>query len=419
MNARIVVLFLMVSALMYAQKSEISNALKQIESKNYKGALITLQSVKKGYDFSALTTDEKKDYYYSLGTANLENGNVLEAAKAYVEVNKLESMPTYWVKDKSTKEKKYFTNKEEAETFANEVSGNVKELPPVSTYSAQINLALNNQLQAAVEKGNNFYNNKDYESASTQYEEGYYIMEALNLDGEQYLYNGAISAYQGDDFQKAKRLFDAILSQSKAGNAKFDPFLEDTYRLNAYISMKAEDWETAKKWAEEGLEKFPNNDELNTVLVTVLNNSGDDEALIEQLKEKVKKDPNDAVSFYNLGVLYSRDDAMFDQSLENFKKATDIDTAYGDAYQNIARLLVQKDKEFVDTINALGTTQNDADKEEQIEAERNAFHRSLVPYMEKAHNLSPDDKSYIQILKFSYGLLNDDTNYKKYDALLR
>ncbi len=402
-----------------AQNSEIAQAQKQMEEKNYKAAIQTLQSFENQYDMLNLNPIQKKDYYYILGKSNLELGNNLEGSKAYVEVNKLESMPTFWVKDKSNKEKRYFLDRAEAESFAQKVDGSVKEIPAEETYGKLIGISLNAQLQTVFNQASKKYENKNYKEAADKFTEIYYMMQALNLKGEQYLYNGAISAYQAEAFDQAEDLFNLIIAEEYEGEDPNDNYLENAYRLTAFIATRQENWEKAKSIAQQGLQKFPKNEELNSVMISVLNKTGDDEALIQQLQESIKKDPKNAMNYYNLGVLYSRKDDGFDQSLQYFKKAVDLDASYEDAYLNLARLMVKKDQEFNDAIDNLGTSEEDLQKEDQIIADRKTFYQEMIPYMEKAHTNNPDEKSFMQLLKFAYSGIGDTTNEEKYELLLR
>jgi tetratricopeptide (TPR) repeat protein len=54
---------------------------------------------------------------------------------------------------------------------------------------------------------------------------------------------------------------------------------------------------------------------------------------LNNLKEQVAKDPNDKVSWYNLGVLSSKDPSKLAEAEGYFKKSLEIDPAYKEALQ--------------------------------------------------------------------------------------
>ncbi len=411
--------FIFASVWILAQNSEIANAQKQLDEQNFTGAITTLLSVEKDYPVNTIDPNQLRELYYIKGKSYMAQNKQLEAAKAFLEVKKIEESPSFMVKNKETKEKLYFMNEEEAKSYADQNDSKARPVPVVKKYSDEIFISLNSQLESSSGAANKAYTDKNFGTASKKFLETYYIAEALGLEGKMYLYYAGIAAYQGEDFPTAEDLFDQIIELQYEGDNPEDNTLESAYRLKAYIKSNNSNWEELIVLAKEGLEKFPENEDLNALLATAYNKSGNDEAFIEQLKVNVQNDPDNALNYYNLGVLHYKDGRNKEEALTYFQKAIEKDPTYEYAYNNVARIIIDKDKEFNNSINELGTTSSDADKEEQIEKERKAFYQESIPTMEQAHSQFPDEKLYVQILKIMYGVIDDDANYKKYEALLR
>ncbi len=411
--------FILASVWILAQNSEIANAQKQLNENDFAGAIATLSMVEKDHPVNTIDPNQLRELYYIKGKSYMGNNNPLEAAKAFLEVKKIEESPSYMVKNKDTKEKMYFLNEAEANSYADQNDSKARSVLVEKKYSDEIFLLLNSQLESSTSAANKAYTDKNFGTASKKFLETFYIAETLGLEGKMYLYYAGIAAYQGEDFPTADGLFDQVIELQYEGDNPEDNTLESAYRLKAFIKSNNSDWEELIVLAKKGLEKFPENEDLNALLATAYNKSGNDEAFIEQLKTNVQNDPDNALNYYNLGVLHYKDGRNKEEALGYFQKAIEKDPTYEDAYNNIARIIIDKDKDFNNAINELGTSSSDADKEEQIEMERNAFYKASIPAMEQAHSQFPDEKLYVQILKIMYGVIDDDANYKKYEALLR
>ncbi len=402
-----------------AQKSEIDNAQKMLDDKQYTQVIKAVQNIENQYDLSTVDPEDVRELFYIKGKSYEEQKDFMNAALAYIEVDQLEGKPLYYVKNKETKQKKYFKNEAQAKTYADEVGGSVKDLQLEPKYGQLISLRLNTQLQSTVNEANRKYQNKEFKDASALFLETYYIAQVLNLESDLYLYYAAISAYQGEDFDTASDLFGEVIEKGYEGNDPENNALENSYTLTAYILTEKENWEEAKNLAEEGLKKFPNNQDLNATLSKIYNKTGDNEAFIKQLEDNIKKDPSDPLNYYNLGILYSRYDSGKETSLDYFILATEKDPAYKDAYQNIAKLIIEKDKGYRASIDQLGSSAADAAKEDEIIANKKNMYSKFVPIFEKAHEQFPDELLYMQLLKQMYVGLGDNSNSKKYEALLR
>ncbi|NHW59638.1 hypothetical protein HA378_31220, partial [Escherichia coli] len=63
--------------------------------------------------------------------------------------------------------------------------------------------------------------------------------------------------------------------------------------------------------------------------------SGKTNEFVNNLKKQLEANPNDKVSWYNLGVLLSKDEAKLNEAEGAFKRALEIDPDYIPAIQGI------------------------------------------------------------------------------------
>ena len=126
------------------------------------------------------------------------------------------------------------------------------------------------------------------------------------------------------------------------------------------------------------------------------------------VSEVLVKDPNNADLYYNLGVISSQSgDKQAKIDAEGYYlKAIQIDPQYKNAYMNLAVLKLDGEKEIIDAMNKLGTSDADNKKYEALKAKRTAMYKAAIPYLEKAYDLFAGDKDIKQTLLNMYYALD-------------
>jgi tetratricopeptide (TPR) repeat protein len=126
------------------------------------------------------------------------------------------------------------------------------------------------------------------------------------------------------------------------------------------------------------------------------------------VSEALAKNPNNADLYYNLGVITSQSaDKQAKVDAEGYYlKAIQIDPQYKNAYMNLSVLKLDGEKEIVEAMNKLGTSDADNKKYEALKAKRVAMYRSAIPYLEKAYELFAGDKDIKDTLLNMYYALD-------------
>lgn len=122
------------------------------------------------------------------------------------------------------------------------------------------------------------------------------------------------------------------------------------------------------------------------------------------VSQVLEKNPNNADLLYNMGVMSMQSEQLTDAETY-FQKAIAIDQKYINAYLNLAAIKFMSDKKLVTEMNSLTTSEKDNKKYAALKAQREALFKSTLPYLEKAHELAPDNPEVIDNLLSVYGFL--------------
>ncbi|MEN4760285.1 hypothetical protein ABEG63_08145 [Chryseobacterium sp. C39-AII1] len=298
---------------------------------------------------------------------------------------------------------------------------------------------VNAKLQSANKAAMDAYNAKNYAASAPKFVEVYDLLKANGQDDKTYMYYAGLSYALANNSDAAIKIYQDLINsgytgvqttytaKDKAGNvATYDKQTWDLLKKNSskdYTDFKTEQtpsvepdlYETlstlllnAKKndeavaLIEKGLAKFPNNAKLKEAQGTALYASGNTEKFMQNLKEQLAKNPNDATNWYNLGVLQAKDPASVDAAIESFKKATELKSDFANAYQNLVYTTIGDDSKAVEEINALRKTKPD-DATKLIDARKARFEKSL-PFAESWYKAMPTSLEAVSTLKDIYSI---------------
>lgn len=436
-------LFLLMSLISFSQEKEIKEAFNAFEGGNKSKAQTLIQQVETTVDekITSLDPDTYAKYLYVKGNSLLEQGKTFESAKNFSKLAMYEKGPIYSLKNKNTKEKAFVLTKAEVEKLSSEGFSGLKETKSGTNYLQKIIPVLEQKRQEISNKATSEYNTKQYVKAGDDFLESYYLTKAAGNADNIFKYYSAISYHAAENNTKALELYLELLNDGYTGetttytalqNGKRVSLSEEQYNLfkstpssefsdfkkeespsveadlyNYAISILISDkkYNEALALAEKGLKKLPNNTNLNSQIGELYYQTGQTDKYIAKLKESVQKNPNDYVSYYNLGVLYSKDPQTMVQAKENYNQALRIKPDYAAAYLNLAALLLSPDKEIVEKMRALGSTKADQQKYDALLEKRKDMFKQALPYLEKAYGYDNKDKGIIQALKEAYRVL--------------
>ncbi|RIA09637.1 tetratricopeptide repeat protein [Flavobacteriaceae bacterium MAR_2010_72] len=410
----IIALALMVSGFSFAQKDEIKTAERAIKDNNFAEAKSALNAAQ------ALvgSTDEKTQakYYFLKGQALYANGagsnaDIDAAIESFNKVKKIEAD-----------------------------SGKEKYTPEVEEIKVQMLSNFLTKGQAALEQ-------KQYIKSSDHFEKAYRMSPKDTI----YLYYAASTAVSAQDYDKSLGLYEELkdlgftgeemeyTAVNKATNEE-EGFANKSMRDIAMKSgdyIKPEDKKSESKASEimknialiyvskgdnekaisaikDAREESP--DDLN-LLITEANvqlKLGNRDAFKVLMEEATTKDPDNAELQYNLGVI-AAEGGDNEAAKKYYARAIELNPEYADAQNNMAVLILAKDEEIIEKMNALGNSTADNKKYDEYKEARLDIYKEAIPYLEKAFNIKPN-VSTAKTLMNIYSAIGDTVKFKEMKA---
>ena len=428
----VVALSLMLSFSAFAQKDELK-ALKKLDSK-----IENSQAAPKAEDIaeykrligeaeskiSAAPDDQKAEFYYYKGSyAFLEMfSNPAKAQTAFVSMK--ENYDKVLELEKKGKQK--YTKEILEETY-----------PEVKTQI--VNMA-------------NEISNKQTKETSAMAAAYYYAAYQLVPAEQGNLFNAAVSALNGGDYQKALDYYIELdktgwTGEGKAytavnkGTGEVEPFPNESTRdiavkTGQYIKPGVQEYKSQKpeiaskigilyaelgqnEKAKEALVKARklNPDDISLIIAeaNIYYKINDIEGYKRLINEAIAKNPTNAELFYNLGIVNTTTNPK--EAEGYFKKATEIKADYFDAWVRLGDLMLVDEQKLTDQMNAItGNTAADNKKYDGFKKQKDANYRSAIGYYEKAHSLKADDQYVIGMLTSLYQAVEMTDKYNAMKA---
>lgn len=428
---------LAMSFVVFAQEKEIDSALSAYESKNITTAKAELAKVAGQIDSHTISPESKAKYYYVSGQLALQSGNSMEAAKQFGELAKYENGVVYSAKNKSTKQTEYYSTKTEAEAAtAKGDYTKIKEETLTPKYLMDVEGSLRSMAQKTMDEGNAAYKAGDNEKAGSKFLEASYLIKALGGDAGLFKYNAALSYHRAENYTKAVEIYKELINEGYTGenttwvgkdkesgsevsfNSKSDadtqvklglitavkevksPSIEKEIYTNALKALAIS--KTYDEVVEKISDKYPNDNEIQTLVGNIYHFAGNDEQFLNKLIENTKLDPKNPTNYFNVGVIYMNQNKDA-EAIQYFEKAIAADPNYKSAYTNIALTKIKPEKEYVEKINAnLGNNAQERKIYQEYTQKRKDLYMEVIPYLEKAYQLDKTDYEAVKALRQAY-----------------
>jgi len=145
--------------------------------------------------------------------------------------------------------------------------------------------------------------------------------------------------------------------------------------------------------------------------------TGDKQLYNDLMQNIAKSNPNNPEVFFNLGVT-NAELGEKDKAIGYYKEAIELKPDYATALINLAVLKLSKEQEIVKQMNELGTSRADNAKYEKLKSQRTEMYMDVLPDLEKAKELRPDDIEITRTLMNIYSQLGKDDKFKEMKSKL-
>ena len=138
------------------------------------------------------------------------------------------------------------------------------------------------------------------------------------------------------------------------------------------------------------------------------------------MQQAVEKDPNNAILYYNLGVI-NGEQGEFKVAKDYYLKALELDNTYTATYINLVGLILEGEGPIVEEMNKLVTSRkrSDLDKYDQLEEQRIGLYKECLPYLEKLIEIDPTNIEALKTAKNIYYTTDDLDNFKLMNVKLQ
>ena len=221
----------------------------------------------------------------------------------------------------------------------------------------------------------------------------------------QYKYYAAIFAVQSELHPEAV----ALLEQLKDG--EYEAISTNQFLYQEYVNVK----DTAKFVAtlQNAVVRFPQEPWFLQNLINYYIFSGQEKVAIEYLVQAIEREPNVAQYHLIKGNL-DENQGNYEAALADFDRALAIDPKMADAVAGKGRVYYNQAVKMNEAAN------NIVDNKEYKKAldEMNEVFKQSLPFFEKAHELAPEERSYIQTLKGLYYRFGNEAKEREMQAKL-
>ncbi len=406
-------LFMCTLTIAFAQKKEIRDAEDAVEDKNFSEAKDLLKQVENSFKNEKEKWQSK--YWLTKGKAYLANGlgssfeDLKTAADAYQKAIDL---------GEDVDDAKAGLQEVRAALVNNAVEDQNKSKHLVAAdklYEAyrlgkQDTLYLYYAASSAV-------NGKDYDKALQHYQK----LLDLNYNGSQVLYQATNAETGVVETFGNKTLRDASVKSGSHTNPKDEVTPAKTGEIAKNISLiyiQQDKPEKAIAAIKRAKAENPDDVALMQAEADLFYNMGNIEKYDEIMSAIAEKNPKDPVVFYNLGVSAEKL-KDFEKAKKMYERAIELDPEMANAYNNIASIILAKEREITEEMNKLGMSTADTKKYDKLKAEKIEIIQDAIPYLKKTIELDSNNINAMKYLKSIYYQTQENDKAKEMDKLIK
>ncbi len=239
------------------------------------------------------------------------------------------------------------------------------------------------------------YDAGDYVQAIDSYINAYETMAIVGQKDNEALMVAAQIAVMANEYDRAIELCTTLLNDSYE--------TPQVYQYMAIAQGGLENNDAMVEYLQKGREKFPEDESLINEQINAYLKLKREAEIIDQIREMAEKNTENSVYYFILGTIYGNAESSLynvDEALNCYNKVIEINPNDENAYINIAGIYIDKSNALKHEADELPL--NETKKYEAMMAQIDEVRKQALPYVEKAHEMLPEDEAIKQILKSLY-----------------
>jgi tetratricopeptide (TPR) repeat protein len=284
------------------------------------------------------------------------------------------------------------------------------ELDPKGTVKKRIitGSIYNNLAISLYNQGSTRFEAKDYTGALQSFQTQIKITESDiyvgAVDTGMY-YNAGLAAVNSAKYNDAIKYFEKCAEMKYMGISPYFQ-MSETY-LSLGDTAKAESVLTGLS------SKFPNDKNVTLQLIDLYIKSGKNEEAQKYIKVAKENDPNNFSLYFAAGIIFLNQN-KYDEAIPELIKSIEIKGDLFDTQYGLGAAYINKAAEMFKAANEIMDVKKYSDAIDQA----NSVYAKALPYMEKAHELKPDDVYAMRSLQELYYRLKMTDKYTVIKAKL-
>ncbi len=410
MRTNIIMLGLsLLSMTAFAQKDQVKNAEDAIDDGNYAEAKAQLKIAEQ--NLGELNDKWTENFYFYKGKAYMGSGNssaadlkiAAEAFQKAAELGNEEANESLMaLRNNLIQSAIDDQNKEKFESAAEKLytSYEISKQDTIYLYYAANNLVQAQDYDKAVEYLE-MLNKMDYDGSGKEF-------TAVNVE------TGEVESFGSEDQRdlmvKTDQYKDPAVREipSKKG---------DVAQLIARIYISQKEYDKAIAAMDKAKATNPDDMGLLKAEANMYYQMGEKEKARQLLEELAEKDPNDAETLNNIGLMYA-EIGDNEKAIEFYDKALAIDPEMNNARINKVAAILSNEREIIEEMNGLGMSKADNERYDELDAERKELYKEVVPILEKAIEIDPNNTDAIKTAMNIYSNLGNQEKVEEMKAKL-
>lgn len=255
-------------------------------------------------------------------------------------------------------------------------------------------------------EGSKLFESQDYKDALKAFQTQIEITEsdiyAGAVDTGMY-YNAGLAAYNSGQYNDAIKYFQKCAELG---------YLDIRPHLQIYESMMGlKDTVGAEKYLMDLPSKYPNDKNVTLQLIDHFIKSGKNEQALSYIKQAKADDPQNYILYFAAGIL-NLNMNQYDAAIEELSKSIELKPDNYDSQYGIGAAYINKAADLFTKANEI----MDVNQYTKAIEQANAVYAKALPYMEKAHELKPDDVDTMRRLQELYYRLKMTDKYQAIKA---